>query len=104
MNEDLRQSGSTPRPDLPPNALSEINDTRPNGETPTLITEAELCVIEGKRIDVRCICAIPDEATIGMGPESNEEEERQMMRVPERFETLLADLVMSGGVHENHAE
>jgi hypothetical protein len=36
--------------------------------------------------------------------ESNHEEERQMVSVPECLKALLADLVMSRGIHEHHDE
>ena len=37
-----------------------------------------------------------------MGVEADHEEESQVMRVPESLKTLVANLVVSSGVHEEH--
>lgn len=37
-----------------------------------------------------------------MGVNSNHEEKRKMVSVPKRLETLVADLVVRGGVHQHH--
>jgi hypothetical protein len=34
--------------------------------------------------------------------QADHEEEREMMRIPERLEALVTDLVMGGCVHEKH--
>ena len=39
-----------------------------------------------------------------MGVETDHEEEREVVRVPEGLEALVTDLVVRGGVHEDHDE
>ena len=104
MHEHLRQTRRTPRPNFSPNAFSEVEDTRPDGKAPALITETVLCGVERECGDVVRVGAVTYETASGMGIEPNHEEESQVMRVPERLETLVADLVVSSCVHENHDE
>lgn len=61
-----------------------------------------LCGIEGERGDVLRICRIADEATSGVGIETDHEKESEMMSVPESLETLVANFMMSGSVDEKH--
>lgn len=37
-----------------------------------------------------------------MGVDANHEEEREVVSVPENFETLLANLVVCGSIHQDH--
>jgi hypothetical protein len=39
-----------------------------------------------------------------VGVYANHEEEGKMMGVPECFEALLTDFVLSGGIHQEHDE
>lgn len=47
---------------------------------------------------------VANKAPGGMGVKTYHEEERKMMSVPESLKTLLANLLMSGGIHEHHDE
>jgi len=39
-----------------------------------------------------------------MGVKTNHEEKRKMMSIPESLKTLLANFLMSSGIHEHHDE
>lgn len=39
-----------------------------------------------------------------MGVKADHEEECEVMGIPESFEALVANLVMGGGIHEDHDE
>lgn len=58
--------------------------------------------IERESANVVRIHGISHETASGMGIQTNHEEECEMMSVPKRFEALLADFVVGGGVHQNH--
>ena len=104
VNKDLRQAGGTPRTDLTPNPLSKVDNARPDGEPPTFVSQAVLRRIEGERGDVVGIRRVTDEASGGMGVETDHEEEREVVSVPEGFETLVADFVVRRGIHKDHDE
>jgi hypothetical protein len=48
------------------------------------------------------ISRIADEAPSGMGIECEKERDEKMVGIPKSLEGLLADLGMSGRVHEKH--
>jgi hypothetical protein len=48
--------------------------------------------------------SISDEAVRGVCVHSEEKRDKQVMCVPKRLKRLLADLVMSSGVYEQHAQ
>ena len=47
---------------------------------------------------------VADEAADGVGVESEEEGDKEMVRVPERLERLLADASVCRGEHEQHTK
>ena len=47
---------------------------------------------------------VPDEASGGMGVESEKERDKQMVSIPECFVGLLADSYVRGSEHHKHAE
>ena len=102
MNEDLRQASCTPGTNLTPNPLSKVDNAGPDGEPPTQVPETVLRRVEGERRDVVGISRVADEASGGMGIQTNHEEEREVVRIPEGLETLVANLVVGRGVHEDH--
>ena len=102
MNKDLGQPSGTTSPDFSVNSFSEINNARPHDESPTLITQTVLGGVEGEHGDVVGVGGVTNEASGSMGVETNHEEEREVVRVPEGLEALVADLVMRGGIHEDH--
>ena len=48
--------------------------------------------------------SVANEASSGMGVESEHEWNEEMMSVPEGLERLLTNLVVSGSIHEKHAK
>jgi hypothetical protein len=60
------------------------------------------CRIERERWDIIWINRVTDKATSGVRVEANHEKECEVMGVPERFEALVADLMVCGGVHQDH--
>ena len=104
VNKNLGQPGRPASPNLSVHSLAEVDETRPDDESPTLVTEAVLGRIEGEDGDIIWIDGITHEATSGVSIEANHEEEGEVVGIPERFETLGTDLVMCGRVHQNHDE
>jgi hypothetical protein len=47
---------------------------------------------------------VTDEASCGMGIQRQDEDERKMMRIPKRFERLLTNGCVRGGIHQEHAQ
>ena len=104
VDQDLGQTGSPPSPDFPPDPLTEVDDTGPNGEAPALVTQAVISDVEGEDVRVMRVGTVADEATSCVGVEANHEEECEVVSVPECLETLVPDLVMSSCVHKDHDE
>ena len=104
VDKDLRQTSCTPGPDLTPDPLSKVDNARPDGEPPTLISQAVLRRVERERRDVVGARRVADETSSGMGVETDHEEERKVVRVPERLEALVADLTVRSCVNEDHNE
>jgi hypothetical protein len=57
--------------------------------------------VERESADVVGLGRVAHKAAGGVGEETEHEEKRQVMGVPERLETLLADFVVSGTVHQD---
>ena len=104
MDKDLRQTSCTPGANLTPNPLSKVDDAGPDGEPPALVPEAVIGGVEREDVRVRRVGGVADEASGGMGVETDHEEEREVVRVPEGLEALVADLVVGRGIHEEHDE
>lgn len=104
MNKDSLKLGLPPSPDLPINALAEVQNARPDREPPTLIPKTMLGVIEGKSaLEVR-VGRVSNETARGVGVKGDHEEKREVVRVPEGLEALGSDFLMSSGVHNDHDE
>lgn len=104
MNEHLRETGRAPRTNLTVDTLSEVDDSRPDGEPPALITKAVLGAVEGEARDVVGVCRIAHETSSSMGIEADHEEECEVVGVPKGLKALVPDLVVGGRVHEDHDE
>lgn len=102
MNENLRQTSCTPGANLTPNPLSEVNEARPDGEPPTLVSKTVVRRVEGKHGNVGGTRSVANETSSGMAIETEHEEEREVVRIPEGLEALVADLVVRRGIHEEH--
>jgi hypothetical protein len=104
VNENLGKFGFFPRADFPPHALSNVEDTRPDDESPALVSKAMLRGIERERAGIIWVDTITNETTRCVGVKSNHEKESQVVGVPESLEALVADLMVSSGVHEEHGK
>lgn len=104
MNKHLRQARRTAGSDFSPHAFTEVDDTGPDDESPALIPKAVFSGVERKGRYESGERAVADEATGGMHIQADHEEKRQVVRVPERLEALVADRVVGGGIHEYHDE
>ena len=104
MDEDLGELGRTAGADLPPDTLEEVDDTRPDDVAPRKIANADIRVVEWEGGGERWQSGTADEASSGVRVDADHKEERQVVSVPERLETLLANFCVSGTVHEDHDE
>jgi hypothetical protein len=102
VNKELGKLGLATGTDLPPDTLTKVEDTGPDGETPGKVTNAVTGVVEGEfRLEVG-EGRITDEASHGVSVKTEHEEECEVVGVPEGLETLLANFVCCGRVHEDH--
>lgn len=85
-------------------AFCNIGESWPNGEPPALVTETVMSGVEGKGRDVVGIDGVADKAAGRVRVEGDEEEEGEMVGVPERLEGLATDCVMCSCVDEEHEE
>lgn len=104
VDEDLGEFGSPASPPLPEYTFTEVNNEWPDNESPTHISETVLSGVEGECGDVGRINGVTDEASGCMTEQGQHKEESKVMCVPEGLETLVANLVMCGGVHQQQAE
>lgn len=104
MHEHLRETRRSPRADDPVHTLPKVCDGGPDRPTPALVAQAELRVVERERADVLCIGGVTDKTASSVRIESEEPEEGEVVRVPERLEALVTDLVVGRRVHEHHDE
>lgn len=84
-------------------ALAEVDSAADEFPAPTFVADAvvpERCTVKG---GVGCL-GIANEAPRGMGVESKEEGNEEMMCVPERLVRLLPDLGVGGRKHQQHAQ
>ena len=102
MNKDFGKTGGPPCSNFPPHSLTKVDNAGPNCEPPAQITQTVLSGIEGERLDIIRLGRVTDEAPSCMSIKAEHEEESKMVGVPKGFETLVVDLVMGGGIHENH--
>lgn len=103
MFDNTGNLGLTDGTNLTVQPLNEVEATGPELPSPAKITNAVLPVlITGKwRNGVGCVT---DEAPDGVGVQTEEKWDEQMVSVPEGLERLLSDAVMGGCVHQEHAE
>ena len=104
VDENLGELGRAAGTDLPPDTLSEVDDTGPDGVAPRKIANADFRVVEREDIGEPREWSTADEASSGVSVEANHEEERQVVSIPERLETLLANFCVAGAVHQDHDE
>ena len=104
VDKDLRQTSCTPGPDLTPDPLSKVDNAGPDDETPRLVSKTVLGRVVREAVGVVGVDRVADEASSSVRVKTDEEEEREVMCVPEGLEALVADLVVGGGVHKQHDE
>lgn len=104
MDEDLGELGRTAGADLPPDTLEEVDDTGPDDVAPRKIANANIRVVEGERAGECWQRGRADEASSSVRVNADHKEECQVVSVPERLETLLANFCMGGAVHDDHDE
>lgn len=75
--------------------LKEIKDTSPDCEPPCLVSKAVTWLY------IQCVT---DKASSSVRVQAQEEKECEVMRVPESFKALVANLVMGSRVHEQHKQ
>lgn len=103
MTNDSRDLGQALSPNLTVKTLCQVTSSSKQLPSPSLITDAVLPEeVSGKgRYGVD---RVTNEAADSVGVKSEEEGDEEMVRVPEGLERLLADAVVRGGVHQQHAE
>jgi hypothetical protein len=103
MTHDLDNLRLPPRPDFPVKPLQEVETSTEQLPSPALVSDAvgpEVGAGERREGSDR----ISDEAAGGVSVHAEEEWDEQVMRVPEGLVRLLADLVVCGGEHHEHAQ
>lgn len=104
VNKDLGQPSCPASPDLSVDPLAEVDDTGPDDKSPTLVTKAVLGGVEREDGDIVWVDGVTYEAASGVSVEADHEEESEVVGIPEGFEALCTNLVVCGGVHQNHDE
>lgn len=104
VNQNFGKASRTACADLSPDALAKVNDSGPDDESPTEVTNTMVCGIEGEAGGEVGIDRVSHEAASSVGVETKHEEESEVMGVPERFKALSPDLLVSSTVHEHHDE
>jgi hypothetical protein len=103
VTNDLDNLSLASAADLAVETIEEVQETTDKLPSPAFITKAmvpEIIVIEWRI----CRSSVTDEATSGVGVHSEQEGDKQVMRVPECLKRLLADPVMGCGVDHKHAK
>ncbi len=103
MADHLCDCGFPPCSYLPVYSLDEIKASGEQFPSPPFISDT-VCPEIGSR-ERRIWCGgVSNEAVGGVGVHTQQERDEEMVSVPESLVGLLADLVMSSGVHQQHAE
>lgn len=90
-------------PDLTVETLDQVGGAAKNLPSPTLVTDTVLPEdVAGKRREAEG--RVTDEAANSVGVHAQKERNKQVVRVPERLERLLANSVVRSRVHEKHAK
>jgi hypothetical protein len=104
VDENLGEAGGSSTSVFPVYPFTKVDDTWPDNEPPAEVTNTVTGIVEREGwLEVR-FDTIADEAASGMCVDTDHEEERKVMCIPESLETLVANLMVCGGVHEEHDE
>lgn len=80
-------------------SLDEVHSTGPKLPSPSQVTNTMLPeLVSGKWRDG--FSSVADEAANSVGIQAQQKRDKQVVSIPKRFERLLADACVSGGVHE----
>lgn len=101
MAHDSNNLGISSRSDLPIETLNKVQSTAPQLPAPAFISQAMVPEVGSGKGRV-WVGGVSDEASGGVGIECEKKRNEKMMRIPEGLKRLLADLRMSGRVHEKH--
>jgi hypothetical protein len=104
MDENLRDPSGLPCPDFPPYSLTEVEDSGPDNKPPAEVSKTMLRRVEGESRNIIGIDGVSNKTASSVGVESDHEEKCEMVGVPKCLEALAADLVVRGGVHDDHDE
>jgi hypothetical protein len=102
MDENLGKTGGSSSSVFPVYTFTKVDDTWPDNEPPAEVTDTGACIVEREGwLEVR-FNTIADEAPSGVCVDTDHEEEREVMCIPEGLEALVANFMVGGGVHEEH--
>jgi hypothetical protein len=104
VDKNLRQLSFATSPDFPVDSLAEVEDARPDGESPRQVSQAMTGGVEGELADEIRVGRVSHKATGGMGIQADHEEESEVMSVPECLEALSSNFLVGGAVHQDHDE
>ena len=104
VDEQLRETRRATSTVLAEDTLAKVDNAGPDDETPRLVSKTVLGRVVGEAVGVVGVDRVADEASSSVRVKTDEEEERKVVGVPEGLEALVADLVVGGGVHEEHDE
>ena len=95
--------GGTAGADFAIDPFEEVEATAPEFPAPALVADAVVPEVFAREGGVG-VDRVANEAACGVGVHGEEEGDEEVVSVPEGFEGLLTDLVVCGGVHEEHTE
>lgn len=102
VHNDLAELRCTPGAVLPVDTFAKVQYANPDGKPPAFVSKAVLCRIEWERCGIVRVGRITNEAPCGVRVETDHKKEGKVVRVPEGFKALVANLPVSSCVHQNH--
>jgi len=103
VTDDTGDAGLAAGADLTVETLDQIDAASPELPSPPEVTDAVVPIILASEWRV-CVLGRAHKAPDGVGVQTQEEGDEQVVGVPERLERLLPDAVVGRRVHEQHAE
>lgn len=103
MTDNFDNLRLTARANLTIQTFDQIKATSPQLPSPSLVSQAMIPEVRSCKWR-EWIDAITHKATSGMCVHGQEKRDEEVVRIPEGFEGLLADLCVGRGIHQEHAE
>lgn len=103
MADDLGDDSLTPGADLAVKTFEEVESNGDKLPSPSFITKAMVPESLTRKRGYRIGC-ISHETTRSVGVQSQKERNKQVVCIPEGFESLLANPMVGGGVHQHHTK